>query len=176
MASKTAGKGTGAFKVPASTWKRLRARFVDAPEDVDNWPTLREYARTCGVPDAWSVEFVRRATLERWVEEREASWARRWWERNGLGARTEAEFCIRFAVEMYGHLIGRGPEGYALAMAFGRDTWRRAMGPLLTWDAHEELERARTLYDAVERGKAEAEKRSREREVSRRSAEAVLGW
>lgn len=162
--------------LPAAEWRRIRGYFVDPPEEAKELPTLHEAAARLRMSPTVAAELVRRGTEERWVEERDANVARRWWRRHGCGARTEEDFCLRYGVEVHGHLMTEGPEGYALVMAAGRETWRRVMAPLLAWDAHEELEKAREAYGAAKKRREEAEARGREQGVARRSSEAVLGW
>jgi hypothetical protein len=151
MARKTTAKGrAGTFTPTEATWARLRAAFVRPGKPGEDPPTLREFARRYKLNGAALRGFLQRADLQGWEAERKANEGREWLAAHGLGATREDEFCVRFALTTYGHLVGNGPEGYALAMAFGRDVWRRAVGPLRAWEAWVELQRAREAYRVVE--------------------------
>ena len=147
---KTTAKGRAGRALTDAGWAKLKAEFVVPPRPGDDPETVQAFARRHHLEGATRRELLHRAFLERWEEEREAGYSRRWYEGHGLGATTEAEFCLRYALTTYAHLVGNGPEGYALAMAFGRDLWRRAMSALHLWEAHQELERAREAHRVIE--------------------------
>lgn len=108
---------------------------------------LRMLSKQHGVPFA---ALDRRAGGEGWEQERKAADAWAWHKDHGYGARTEDEFCRAFSEDMYPHVTVKGLEGVALGYAFGRDAWRRMMGPAFQWKAHLELKEAKRVFDAIE--------------------------
>ncbi len=134
-----------AREVPESTWRRLHDEYVEAPDAArDEDPDLRQLAKAHGVPFA---EAKQRAWRECWSMELAANCGRRWHERAGHGATNEQDFILRQAVDGYSHVALDGPEGFAHAMAIGRETWRRVMGPVHLWEAHRELVTTGKAYD-----------------------------
>jgi hypothetical protein len=166
MKRKTAAKGRATAGLTDAAWRKAKAAFLSPATPGEDGPTLHEFARSLHLDAGARREFLRRASVERLEEERAACDSRRWYEANGLGAETEAEFCTRFALTTYAHLVWNGAEGYALAMAFGRDVWRRCMSPLHVWESYRDLELSREAYRVlVERQRKE-----------RREADASSPW
>lgn len=138
-------------KVLERTWAQLHAAFVSIPDrwtwDDEEAPNLAALARQFDVPLA---DARQRAASEYWELEWEANHAWRWHRGHGYGAKDEAEFIEKCAREQYAHLCFI-PEGRTLAEAIARETWRRAMGPALQWEARQAEEAAERAYDEATR-------------------------
>ncbi len=148
-------KSTPKKKIMESTWTKMRDAYIRLdPMAADpglggecTCVILRTLARRFGVPLA---EADTRATIEHWELQRQARTARAWMDDFAQGAKNEEEFTKAWTEHGYSHLVAAGPEGAALAAAMARETWRRAAGPALEWEARQEEERAREVYDALE--------------------------
>lgn len=128
-------------------WEMLHAGYLKLPNvervhDGEVNPRVRELARRLGIRPE---DARQKAYGGSWELERLAIYAREWLAEHGYGAKTEEEFSERQAKEHFSHLMGT-PEGDAYARAIGREIWLRVMGPLLEWEAHQELARAKDAH------------------------------
>lgn len=135
-------------KITEHTWELLHGAFVtpQKPGAFEDPPTLRELARTFGVP---FQEADRREALGNWEEEREANRSREWLKTYGGSATTEAEFLDCWGSDMHLPLRRDGPEGERLARAMAHRVWVKVQASIALWEAIVEQESAREAYDAL---------------------------
>jgi hypothetical protein len=155
-------KKTETKKITERTWRMMHAAFT-APRrngsvDIEDPPTLRELARTFGVPFAQADE---RAFHGRWELERAANEARAWLARYGGGAATEAEFLERYGEGTFGHVARKGPEAARWVKAKARRIWVDLSADLERWEAFLEERAADEAFQGVKAGCAHCRQEAR---------------
>ncbi len=135
-----------AAKDTEQTYDLLHGAFVAATSSLDEAPSLRELARTFGIPFR---EVDRRATIGHWQEERDATEVRCWMANHGGGATTEEEFRERHTARMYAHVAGT-PEGDRWIRALARRSWAWHAGRIEIWESIKEEEAAHEALNARE--------------------------